>query len=160
VLTQRLDELQAAGVIRHPGSGRGAYELTPHGRALEPALVELARWGSRNQITTEAELSVDALALAMSTTFDASAAGGMRGRYDLRVDGEGLRLKISDGRLEVTRIAPTDPVLFTTAATLRSIIFGGHELADAEQAGSAIVLGNRQALTKLLTLFPRPAPTG
>jgi DNA-binding HxlR family transcriptional regulator len=158
VLTQRLDELQAAGLIRHPAGKRQAYELTQRGRELEPALVELARWGSRTAITTESNLSVDALALAMCTTFDASSAGDLRGRYDLRVDGDCLRLEITDAGLEVTRIAGTVPMLDTSAATLRSLVFGGRDLADAERSGAALVLKNRDDLTKLLDLFPRPTP--
>lgn len=47
ILTTRLRELQDAGlVVRMPMAHNVlAYGLTPRGRALEPALDELARWG-------------------------------------------------------------------------------------------------------------------
>jgi hypothetical protein len=130
--------------------------MTPRGRELEPALIELSRWGSREPLTTDAELSVDALVLAMRTTFDGAAAGDLRDRYEIWVDGDSLRLEIADGELEVTRVAGTDPILDTSAATLRSLIFGRRTLADAERSGEATVYRDRRALGRLLRLFRRP----
>lgn len=49
LLAQRLRDLEAAGVVRRrelpPPAARLVYELTDRGRALEPAVYELARWG-------------------------------------------------------------------------------------------------------------------
>ncbi len=49
ILTDRLKRLVAAGVVeRTPhaeDARRGAYQLTPKGRALEPVLQELILWG-------------------------------------------------------------------------------------------------------------------
>src|SRR6202020_2723347 len=51
VLSQRLRDLQGGGVVRqdvpHPPAGVAIYELTARGRALEPVLTELGRWGSQ-----------------------------------------------------------------------------------------------------------------
>jgi DNA-binding HxlR family transcriptional regulator len=51
LLTERLRELETAGIIRrdvHAGSPvRVTYELTDQGRALEEALDALARWAER-----------------------------------------------------------------------------------------------------------------
>src|SRR5215475_467381 len=50
VLSQRLRELEDAGIVRHdrlpPPANVAVYALTDRGRALEPILVELGRWGS------------------------------------------------------------------------------------------------------------------
>src|SRR6266508_3352318 len=50
VLAQRLRELEDDGVVRRhtldPPASVVVYELTGRGRALEPLLVELGRWGS------------------------------------------------------------------------------------------------------------------
>jgi DNA-binding HxlR family transcriptional regulator len=49
LLTTRLRALEAAGLVRRrelpPPAARLVYELTDRGRALEPVLFELARWG-------------------------------------------------------------------------------------------------------------------
>jgi DNA-binding HxlR family transcriptional regulator len=51
LLTERLKALTAHGVIvrvkQPPPTGGHAYELTPEGRELEPALLALGRWGWR-----------------------------------------------------------------------------------------------------------------
>jgi DNA-binding HxlR family transcriptional regulator len=49
LLAPRLRDLEAAGVVGRrvlpPPAARLVYELTERGRALEPAVYELARWG-------------------------------------------------------------------------------------------------------------------
>src|SRR5436305_8974178 len=49
VLSQRLRELEDAGVVRRrrlpPPAGVRVYELTEWGRELEPVVLHLGRWG-------------------------------------------------------------------------------------------------------------------
>jgi len=48
LLAKRLKDLQRWGLIERQGSGSATrYRLTPDGAALEPAIMELARWGGR-----------------------------------------------------------------------------------------------------------------
>src|SRR5688572_32862025 len=51
VLSQRLRELEAHGVLRRrrlgPPARAWVYELTDWGQELEPLIVQLGRWGSR-----------------------------------------------------------------------------------------------------------------
>lgn len=48
LLAKRLKDLQKSGIIEKQGSGPATrYRLTPHGAELEPAIMELARWGAR-----------------------------------------------------------------------------------------------------------------
>src|SRR3954451_8000819 len=67
VLSQRLRELEADGVVRRaklpPPAGAQVYELTDRGRALEPVILELGRWGIVAPFSSseEAWVSVDAL---------------------------------------------------------------------------------------------------
>jgi DNA-binding HxlR family transcriptional regulator len=149
VLTQRLGELERAGVLRRralePPASTWAYELTGRGQELEPVLVGLSAWGSRTPMTSGRELSVDALALAMRTTFDPAAAGDLRIRCELRLDGDRLSLDVADGRLELARGAMTEPevVVEASAAEFRSMIFG----AAPAPAG----------IRRLVSVFPRPA---
>src|SRR6188768_1790264 len=51
LLAERLKDLEQQGVIRRrrlaPPAGSAVYELTAIGRALEPTLLELGKWGSQ-----------------------------------------------------------------------------------------------------------------
>ena len=158
VLTQRLGELEQAGVLRRrdlgpPVSGR-VYELTGWGRDLDQALVALSAWGSRAPLPAPGpELSVDALALALRTTYD-GAAGDVT--CELRVDGDVLTVTVAGGRLEISRGPAKDPAVVLTgdAATVRSVIFMGRPLDDL------VVSGDPEALRRLGRHFPRPVPAG
>jgi DNA-binding HxlR family transcriptional regulator len=157
VLTQRLAELEQAGVLRRrelgPPASTRAWELTEQGRELEPVLVRLSAWGSRTPAGSAAELSVDALALAMRTTFDPARAGDLRLRCELRLGGDVLRLVVEDGTLEVARGDLDRPgaVVETTSAGWRAAIFAG------AGSGALTVRGDRRAVSRLLKVFPRPA---
>src|SRR5688500_5448405 len=82
VLTQRLRDLEQSGVLPRrrglpPIAGR-VYELTDRGRALEPVLLALGRWGSPLPPGPESatELSPDALVVALRTTYTATELSG------------------------------------------------------------------------------------
>ncbi|MFB9246929.1 winged helix-turn-helix transcriptional regulator [Sphaerisporangium melleum] len=160
MLTARLAELEEAQVVRRrrlgPPASTWAYELTEWGRELQPALVPLARWGSRSPLTSSAELSVDALALALTTTFDPAAAGDLEVRCQLRLDGDTLLLTIYDGKMDVTRAdaSDADMVIETSAVGLRALTFGGASL----DAVDATIQGDRETVARLLRLFKRPTP--
>ena len=159
VLAQRLRELEAAGVVRRrrlgPPAGSWVYELTEQGSELEPVLVALGRWGRNRPMTAEAELSVDALALALQTTFDPVAAGDLEASLDLHVDDDQLELAATGGRLAITRASAKDPdaTLRTDAPTLRELAFRKRRLDDAAAAGDVAIDGDVAALQRLLDAF-------
>ena len=162
VLSQRLRELTGAGLVERrrlgpPVSGQ-VYELTERGAALRPVVIELARWGSRIPTTSHAELSADALALALLTTFAPDGATDVR--IALQLGDDRFAAEIADGRLHVARGSAdhTDAEIVTDAATLRSVVFGGRALADAAGAGDAEVRGDAEKAAGFVTRFPRPAP--
>lgn len=165
VLAQRLRELVDAGIARRRKLAAPAaswvYELTEHGAQLEQPILALARWGSRTPLSSTAELSVDALVLALKTTFDAKAACGLRARFELRLGTEVFHAEVGEGGFRIARGAATAPdaVLETTVTTLRSLVFGGAELTGAIADRTARVSGDEAALGRLLMLFPRPADT-
>ena len=159
VLSQRLRELEATGIVRRrrlgPPAGAWAYELTEEGSALEPVLVALGRWGRSRPMTAAAELSVDALVLALQTTFDPAAAGDLEASLGLRVDDDQLEVAVAGGRLSVTRASAKDPdaTLRTDVPTLRELAFRTRRLDDAAAAGAVEVDGDRAAVQRLLDAF-------
>lgn len=163
VLSQRLRELQDAGIVRRrtfgpPASSQG-YELTERGRELEPVLLALARWGSRIPVGSAAELSIDALVLALQTTFDSDAAGALRARLELRIGDDCFRAEIGSGRFHISRgsAGDADAILAADATTFRALVFGGRTIADAVGSGDLRLDGDRRVAAQFAGCFPRPA---
>ncbi|WP_308257663.1 winged helix-turn-helix transcriptional regulator [Pseudonocardia lacus] len=161
VLSQRLRDLERAGIVTRarlgPPAGTRAYRLTERGAELEPVLLALARWGSRVPLPgSDAELGVDALALALRTTFDPDAADGLRLTATLRLGDDALRATVHDGRFALARGEAEDPdaVLSGEPGALRAVVFGGRPPRDA----GLRIDGDRPAALHLLHCFPRPTP--
>jgi DNA-binding HxlR family transcriptional regulator len=159
VLSQRLRDLETSGVVRRTaleGAGVTLYELTDRGRALEPVLIELGRWGSREQITSRRELSVSALMFALKTVFDPSAARDAV--YAIRVDGESCTVTVHGATIGIRRGAEPDAdvVFDSDVTTLRAMAFGRVSLSDAEAGGRMGVSGNRRLAARFGRLFPVP----
>jgi len=133
VLSQRLRELEAMGVIRRPALGAASYELTDWGRELHPILLQLGRWGARSGVRPAGALSVDALMVALEATFDARAAGELAASYELRLDDHCFSVRVEQGRISIVRGTPrgADCRIATDPATLRALVFGGRELRGA-----------------------------
>lgn len=154
VLAQRLRELEDADIVRRralgPPAGARVYGLTERGAALEAVVVELSRWGSREPLTTEGELSIDALALALRVTFQGD---GLRAQIGLCVGDDVLTAFVDGDALRIVRREPdaaTDAVITTDVATLRAAVFGGEPLPH-------VVRGDRAVADRFVHLFDRPA---
>jgi len=154
VLSQRLRELEEAAVVTRrrlePPASTWAYELTAHGRALEPALVALSAWGSRTPVRSSAELSPDALMLALRTT---AVLPVPPARVELRLDDDRFTVEVGDA-IRIVRGSspvPADAVITGSAAAFRSVVFGGEALAHLS------VGGDRSTAERFVRLFPRPS---
>jgi len=109
ILSDRLKELQEAGVIRRVPTVRGGYELTALGRALEPVVLELERWGwAALGAPAEGELlTADALAVALRAAFQADASRALpRTEYVLHVGDVSVSAMVDAGRLDVIPVGP------------------------------------------------------
>lgn len=169
VLAARLRELETDGVVRNhrlgPPVSTRVYELTERGHALEELLIALGRWGAKvplDTIDAQAELSVDGLALALKTTFDAHRAGALRARVELCMDGDRFGAEVADGAFTIARggLRAADAILDGTAATVRAVVFGGVPLADAVHSRALRVTGDQRLAARFVNCFPRPQPVG
>jgi DNA-binding HxlR family transcriptional regulator len=160
VLSQRLRELEQAGVLRRdkvpPPLAAQVYELTDWGRELEPVVLGLGRWGSRAPFPPgDATLGVDSLVLALKTLYDPRRADGLESSsFELRLGDQRFEARPRNGRLDVTRGAATDPdaTIATDPGTLEHILWHGHPLTTEDLS----ITGNREAAVRFLTLFPLP----
>jgi DNA-binding HxlR family transcriptional regulator len=160
VLSQRLRDLEEGGVVRRdvldPPAAVAVYELTGRGRALEPVLLELGRWGSREPQPTGGRLSASAVLLALKTVFDPAVAGHDGAVVALRVDGDWFGVTIADGVIDIAhgRAERASVTLETDAETLRAVAFGREPIAAAERTGRLTVGGDRRLAERFMRLFP------
>jgi DNA-binding HxlR family transcriptional regulator len=156
VLSQRLRDLEGSGIVRRRKLGAASYELTAWGQELHAILLLLGRWGARSPARPQGALSVDALIVALESTFDAGAAAGMRALYELRLGEERFAIAIDHGTIEIARGAPRRPdaVIDAGPAILRAVVFGDRTLESAPIELS----GDKRAAKAFFRLFSRPAP--
>ena len=154
VLSQRLAELETARVVQRRSAGGPLYELTDWGRELHPILLQLGRWGARALHQPVAELGVDALLLALESTFAPERAVGLRASYELRLGDERFAVDIAAESIAIARGSARKPdaVIETDPATLRALVFGDQKLAGAPLE----IRGDVRVGRSFFRLFARP----
>ena len=111
ILSTRLKELQEGGVVRRaPLHGSGlVYELTPYGRALEPIVLALGRWGfqAMGEPREGDVVTPDSLTMALRTAFRPERARDLD--IALHVGDVTLRVIVDAGVLRMAQLAPAAP---------------------------------------------------
>ncbi|MPZ94723.1 MAG: transcriptional regulator [Propionibacteriales bacterium] len=163
VLSQRLRELEQAGVVRRrklaPPAGSWVYELTEWGLELEPVLLHLARWGRRSPLRDRtAGASVDALMLALRSGFDPESSRDLNATYALRIGEDTFVVRVADGRLTVVRGDAPDPdaVIDTDARTFASLVTHQQRLSEAAASEQLTLTGDADAVERLLQALAPP----
>lgn len=176
ILSTRLKELQAGGVVRRaPMRGRGlVYELTEYGRALEPIMLALGRWGFQAMGDPDEGdvVTPDSLTMALRTAFRPERADDLD--IELHVGEVALRVIVDAGELAVAQLAPPAPpvggalpdgepeAVIVAGPGIRRLIAG--EVTPAESIAQdllAVVRGEERILEHFATAFridPLPAP--
>jgi DNA-binding HxlR family transcriptional regulator len=166
VLSQRLAELEGAGIIRRrklpPPAGARVYELTDWGSELEETVMSLGRWAARSPTPRSPApiRSADSVILALRARFDSRAAHGLAARYELRLGEERFRIDVADDRLDVARgdADRADATIDTDNDTIAAVLWGGRSLADAQRSGTMTIAGDEAAVDRFVQLFPMPEP--
>jgi DNA-binding HxlR family transcriptional regulator len=168
VLAQRLRDLEAVGIVQHrrlpPPFTAQVYELTPSGRALEPVLIELGRWGGANAPPPSDSMcmSLDAYIVSLRTLFDPTRAGDFAAQIELRLADHAFGIAIAGGEIETTcgELAGADAAIEADPRTLLDVLHGHRTLADALASGDLRIEGDRRKARRFTELFPLPAPAG
>ncbi|MBA2618810.1 MAG: transcriptional regulator [Rubrobacter sp.] len=165
VLSQRLRELEGAGIVRRrklpPPAASRVYELTEWGEELEPVIVRLGRWGARSPSKPrDAALGVDSLVLSFRTMFDPRAAEGLTASYELRFGEDQFHAVVDDSRFEISRGSADRPdaIVETDSDTLAALVYAGRPLAEVLESGDLKIEGDGSAVERFLGLFPLPEP--
>jgi DNA-binding HxlR family transcriptional regulator len=163
VLSQRLRELEDAGVVRRrklpPPAASRVFELTDWGRELEDIVVSLGHWAARSPSgLSDAPIGVDSIVLALRSRFDAGAADGIRAGYELRFGEDRFRIEVADDELEVARggADQANATIDTDPDTLAAVLWRGRPLADAQRSGKLTIEGDKPAMERFVRLFPMP----
>jgi DNA-binding HxlR family transcriptional regulator/putative sterol carrier protein len=159
VLSQRLHELENAGVVRRrklgPPARAWVYELTDDGQDLEPILIALGHWGRRVPSRPGAVHGSDSLVMALKSRFDPRAARGLSGSYELRLGDDRFQIEVGKGRIAARRgeLEAPDAVIETDPETLGAVLLDSRQLERALDSGDVRIQGDRERGARFLALY-------
>ena len=165
LLSERLKSLEQQGILCRrvlpPPSGSTVYELTPTGQALETAVLELGKWGSRFLPASLDGIALPCLGtitLALKAFFHTEQARGVDETYELRFGNEALQVRIKDGELHVQHgEAPQPDAVFHADMQSFLALFTGQIQPDEAIAGGLIQIeGDPDALRQFLSVCRVP----
>lgn len=163
VLTQRLQGLEAAGVLTRetlpPPANVQVYALTPWGYEAEPIVMALGRWALRSPAHDPSlPFSRVALMLALRMMFDPVRAEGFAARIGFALGNERYVAAIGDGALSLARggIEQADAVLSGEPNAFLPALFGTTPLAEVVAGGRLSASGDVARAAHFCTLFALP----
>ena len=157
VLSQRLDELEARGLVRKlrlpPPASVQVYQATEWGLEAEPIVQALGRWAARStRHDPTLPISGVSILLSFRTMLSEKRAKGIDARIGFRFSSDDYVARLRKGKIKVMRGPVEDcDVVFTAAPTmLAAVVYGGAPLDSIGVEGD-IALAKR-----FTTLFPLP----
>ncbi len=161
LLTERLKRLEEQGILCRrvlpPPAGSTVYDLTPVGRSVETAIIELGRWGSQFLPPSMEGLSLPSVgttALAIKAFFNPEPAQDINVTYELHLDAEILQIQVRDGALHIQQGPAVEPdaVFYTSVQAYLGMFSGQLPPEQAVAAGLVRVQGDAGALERFLSL--------
>lgn len=167
VLTQRLEGLEAAGVVVRkrlpPPASVRVYDLTDWGRESEPIFQALGRWAARSP-SHDPTLPLSAVSMMMSlrTMIDMGRAGGLTLTAGFVFGDETFRMRLGGGELSAERGAAegADFVFTGTPPRVAAAVYGDRPLEALEAEGGLAVTGDRALARRFIDLFELPPKIG
>lgn len=165
VLSARLRTLEESELVRKrrlpAPAASTVYELTERGAALEPAIMDLARWGiDLMGLPSDADAYRPGwLLTGMKAAFKPETAVGVRRAYRLRVDDDVFTVRVDDGQLDVSQgeSGDADVEIALDSDALLAISAGQLEPGEAVASGRMRVEGaSAEEATALAELFHLP----
>lgn len=161
LLASRMRQLESDGVVARrldldqPGSAV-VYELSEAGRELAEAMIPLAMWGARHQMS-HADPCAEAFRAEWLLAFLAAdlrgdATDGVTAVYEFHVEDSTACLQIRDGRASVRPgpcATPVDVTVRATAKAIAAVVGQKDRLQDAVAAGRIEVTGDPAAIAIL-----------
>lgn len=167
VLTERLEGLEAAGIVQRrklpPPARTQVYELTAWGYKAEDAIKELGRWAAASpDHDPTLPLSASSLILSLRTMFVSELAAGAMLRGLIRVGEEEFFVEVCDGRLRAERGELEHPDFSLSAPSASPLAIAIHGKVEFTELKSMelSVAGDEEAARRFVACFRMPEKVG
>ena len=157
VLTQRLSELEARGLVRKsklpPPASVQVYEATEWGLEVVPVIANLGRWAARSPLHDPGlRMSHVSVIMSLQTLLSPERSEGIDACVGFRFGDASYVTTIREGRLEVDRRESHDcAVTFAGGpSAVAGVIHGGAPFETIS------VEGDMALAKRFVTLFPLP----
>jgi len=157
VLTQRLSELEARGLVRRvklpPPASVQVYQATDWGLEAVPVIASLGKWAARSPCHNPNQpMSHVSLIMSLQTLLSPVLAAGLNARIGFRFGEADYVTTLHDGRLDVQRgeVDDCDVMFVGTSSEVAAVIHGGapFEMIRVE--------GDMALAKRFAALFPLP----
>ncbi|XYD12361.1 helix-turn-helix domain-containing protein (plasmid) [Methylobacterium sp. NMS12] len=166
VLTQRLESLEAAGIVlryRLPSPANvQVYDLTDWGREAAPLMRDLGRWAARSpRHDPSLFMSAASAMMSLQALVDRGRAA-LSATVAFHFPGEDFVATVAGGEIRVRRGVAEAPDLAFTGDTmaLRRTIYGKAPLDRAGAGGTLAVAGSVDLARSFIDLFTLPVKAG
>lgn len=163
VLTQRLEGLEAAGVVKRvklpPPASVQVYELTPWGYEAGPIFQAMGRWAVKSPAHDPTRpFSPVSLMLSFRTMIDVGRVGEEAARIVFRIGEESFTFAVDRGAVTLGRGEEpgADLILTGPTAALGALAYAGVPLEALEAEGALVAEGDRTLAKRFATWFPLP----
>jgi len=165
VLTERLESLDAAGIVQRrqlpPPAATQVYELTRWGYAAEESIKTLGRWAASSPDHDKTlPLSPASFMLSLRTMVDESRAGDLAVTGAVHIGSDRFHVEVKDGRFRAERgeIEAPDFTFAAPAASPIAFAVYGKPPFDSLAGMGLSVTGDRDAAGRFIDLFHLPEP--
>jgi DNA-binding HxlR family transcriptional regulator len=163
VLTQRLEGLEAAGIVVRsqlpPPASIQVYGLTEWGYQSKPIMGALGRWASRSPSHDPSQhFSAVSLMLSFQAMNQPARHKDLTATIGFRLGRENYTMQLREGVIDPVRGDPgeADLVFAGTARAVAAAVYGGVPLETLEAEGALTITGDRALAERFCTLFPLP----
>lgn len=167
VLTQRLEGLEASGIVQRrklpPPASVQVYELTDWGYEIKPVFMVLGRWAARSPLH-DPTLPISAVSIMQSfeTMFDPARAGDATMTLGFVLDEDRMMVRVAGGQIETRRGEPDEAEVVVRAAppVVAAAVYGKVPLAALEGEGAMTIDGDRDLFARFIDFFHLPEKAG
>ena len=167
VLTQRLEGLEASGIVQRrklaPPASVQVYELTDWGYEIKPVFMVLGRWAARSpQHDPTLPISAVSVMQSFETMFDAGRAGEAAMRLGFAMDEDRMVVTVADGVIETRRgeVEGCDVVVRAAPPIVAAAVYGKVPLTALEGEGAMTIEGDRAVFARFIDFFHLPEKAG